>query len=172
MSRTAAAARAASSDFVLSRELDAPLERVWRAFTDAEHMKQWFSPKGFIVKSAKMEFRPGGKYHYCLVAPDGREMWGKAVYREIAEPERLVWVNSFSDPQGGISRHPMAPDWPLEMLTTVAFSERGGKTAVSVRWAPINPTDAGRRAFDGGHDSMRQGWGGTFDQLAAYLAKG
>jgi uncharacterized protein YndB with AHSA1/START domain len=169
---TAAAADAPLREFVIARTFDAPRERVWRAFTEVERMKQWFGPKGFTTKVAKMDFRPGGMYHYCLVSPDGKEMWGKAVYREIAAPERLVWVNSFSDPEGGITRHPMAPTWPRVMLTTITFAEQGGRTTVTVHWLPIDPTPEERRTFDAGHDSMRQGWGGTFEQLEAYLAKG
>lgn len=163
--------QASVDEFVISRTFDAQRDTVWKVFTESEHMKGWFSPKGFAVKSAKMDFRPGGIYHYCLRSPDGKEMWGKAAYREIAAPERLVWVNSFSDEHGGLSRHPMAPTWPLEMLTTVMFDEAGGRTNVTVRWLPLNPTEEERRTFDGGHDSMRQGWTGTFDQLAEYLAK-
>ncbi len=68
-------------------------------------------------------------------------MWAKFVYREIAAPERLVWVHSFSDEAGGLTRHPMSPTWPLEMLTTVTFEEAGpGKTKVTLRWSPLNAT--------------------------------
>jgi uncharacterized protein YndB with AHSA1/START domain len=158
-------------EFLISRTFDAPREKVWKAFAEFERMKQWFSPKGFAVKTAKMDFRPGGTYHYCLRSADGTEMWGRAVYREITAPERLVWVNSFSDKHGGLGRHPMAPTWPLEMLTTVNLAEQGGKTTVTVRWQPLNPSEEERATFDAGHGSMKQGWTGTFDQLEEYLAK-
>jgi uncharacterized protein YndB with AHSA1/START domain len=98
-------------------------------------------------------------------------MRGKFVYREIVAPERLVFVNSFSDERGGVTRHPFSPAWPLEMLSTITFSERDGKTTVTVQWIPLNPTEEERATFDGAHDGMKQGWSGTFDQLAAYLAK-
>jgi uncharacterized protein YndB with AHSA1/START domain len=162
---------AEKSEFVISRTFHAPRDKVWRAWSEPDRMRQWFSPKGITAKAAKMDFRPGGTYHYCLVTPDGREMWGKAAYREIAAPERLVWINSFSDEHGGVTRHPMAPTWPLEMFTTVTFTETGGGTQVTVRWEPLNPTDEERRTFDAGHQSMQQGWTGTFDQLEEYLAR-
>jgi uncharacterized protein YndB with AHSA1/START domain len=158
-------------EFVISRSFDAPRALVWQALTEVERMRQWFTPKGFTARVANMDLRPGGLYHYCLRAPDGRDMWGKAVYREITAPERLVWVNSFSDEHGGITRHPMSPSWPLEMLTTLTLVEQGGKTKLTVRWVPINPSEEERRTFDTGHDSMNQGWTGTLGQLAAYLAK-
>lgn len=84
-------------EFVIFRTFDAPRELVWKACTEPELMKQWFSPKGFTVRVAKMDFRPGGIYHYCQKSADGLEMWGKVVYREIVAPEKLVYINSFSD---------------------------------------------------------------------------
>jgi uncharacterized protein YndB with AHSA1/START domain len=84
----------------------------------------------------------------------------------------MVMVTSFSDEAGGITRHPMAPTWPLEMLSTFIFEdEPGGKTKVTIRWSPHNATEEEQKTFDAGRDSMQQGWGGTLDQLAAYLAK-
>jgi uncharacterized protein YndB with AHSA1/START domain len=110
-------------------------------------------------------------FHYCLKTPDGKPMWGKFVYREIVAPERIVLVNSFSDEAGGITRHPMSPTWPLEMLSTFTLTERDSKTTVTVEWVPLNPTDEERKTFDGAQEGMKQGWSGTFDQLAGYLAK-
>lgn len=159
------------SEFVISRTLDAPRDVVFNAFTDPERMKHWWGPKGFTVTASKMDLRPGGTYHYGLRPPDGSTMWGKFVYREIAAPERLVFVNSFSDEKGGVTRHPLHQSWPLQMLSTFLFTEQNGRTTFTVRWAPLDPTETERATFDGGHDSMKQGWTGTMDQLEAYLAK-
>jgi uncharacterized protein YndB with AHSA1/START domain len=158
-------------DFVISRVFDAPLDLVWKAFTDPSHMKNWWGPKGFTVRFAKMDFRPGGSYHYCMRSPDGQDMWGKFVYREIIAPQRIVFLNSFSDEKGGLTRHPMSPTWPLEMLSTFTFTEQTGKTTLTIRWSPFNATDAERKTFDDGRNGMNQGWGGTLDQLEAYLAE-
>jgi len=160
-----------AKDFVISRIFDAPRELLWECFTEPERMRQWWGPKGCSVVAAKMDRRPGGTYHYSMRVPNGQVMWGKFVYREIKAPERLVWVNSFSDEAGGITRHPLSATWPLEMLTTVTFeNEPGGKTKVTIRWSPLNASDEERATFDAGHASMQQGWSGTFEQLAAYLA--
>jgi uncharacterized protein YndB with AHSA1/START domain len=164
-------AQAKSPDFVISRTFDAPRELVWKAFTEPERMKEWWGPKGFTVVASKMDLRPNGTYHYGMRSPDGKMMWGKLAFREIVPPERIVFVNSFSDEAGGVTRHPMAPTWPLEMLSTIQFAEQDGKTTMALRWSPLNPTDQERATFDSGHDSMRMGWAGTMDQLAAYLAK-
>jgi len=136
-------------------------------------MKHWWGPKGFTVVKSDMDLRVGGIYHYCLQAPDGSPMWGKFVYREIAPPERVVLISSFSDERGGTTRHPMTPTWPLEMISTMLFEETGkAKTKFTVKWSPHNASEEERATFAAGHASMNQGWSGTFEQLAAYLARG
>ncbi len=160
-----------SREFVISRTFNAPRDRVWTACTNVDHMEQWFSPKGFRTRVATMDLRPGGMYHYCLASPEGQEIWGKFVYREIDPPNRIVFVNSFSDADGGITRHPMSPGWPLQMLSTFTFQDDDEKTTFTVNWSPIDPSAEERKTFDEGHESMTQGWTGTLDQLEEYLAK-
>jgi uncharacterized protein YndB with AHSA1/START domain len=98
-------------------------------------------------------------------------MWGRFVYREIVAPERIVFINSFSDEDGNITRAPFSSTWPLEVLNTLTLSEHEGKTTLTLRGGPINATEEERKTFEAGFDSMRQGFTGTFDQLADYLAK-
>ena len=156
--------------FEISRVFDAPRERVWQAWTEPEHMKKWWGPKGFTVTHLKMDLRPGGMTHYCLRGPDGGEMWGRAVYREVRKPERLVWVNSFSDPKGGLTRHPGHESWPLEMLTTATLEAQGQRTRLTIQWLPLEgSSDVERKTFDEGRKSMNQGWSGTFEQLEGFL---
>jgi uncharacterized protein YndB with AHSA1/START domain len=158
-------------EFVITRVFDAPRDLVWKAFTEPQRMKEWWGPKGVTITKSEMDLRPGGSYHYAMRTPDGNTMWGKFVYREITPPSRMVFVNSFSDEAGGVTRHPMAPTWPLEMLSTFSFEEEDGKTRFTVRWSPLNASAEERATFAAGHASMQQGWGGTLDKLAAYLAK-
>jgi len=161
-----------TEDFVISRVLDAPRELVWKCFTDPKHMNQWWGPKGATVTVSKMALRPGGTFHYRMETVDGTEIWGKMLYREITPRDRIVFINSFSDEAGGTTHHPMAPTWPLEMLTTFTFEDQpGGKTRFTVRWSPHNATDEEIKTFDAGRDSMRQGWGGTLDKLEEYVKK-
>jgi uncharacterized protein YndB with AHSA1/START domain len=157
--------------FEITRVFDAPRDRVWKAWTEAERLKHWFGPKGFKTHTCKVDLRPGGVFHYGMKAPDGADVWGKFVYREIQAPKRLVFIVSFSDPKGGVTRHPGSPGWPLEMLSTVTFEEQGGKTKVTVQWLPHNATEAERKTFEEGRDGMKQGWTGTFEQFADYLKK-
>jgi uncharacterized protein YndB with AHSA1/START domain len=161
----------ASEEFVISREFDAPRNLVFAAWTEPERMAQWWGPKGFTVTFAKLDLRPGGMFHYGMRGPDGSEMWGKMVYREITPPERLVVIVSFSDENGGTTRHPMAPAWPLEMLNTITFAGRGDKTTITLRSSAWNATEEERATFKAGHASMQGGFTGTFNQLVEYLAK-
>jgi len=161
----------ASGPFIISRTFDVPSYRVWRAWTDRDRLMHWFGPKGFKMTHARVDFRPGGSFHYCLQGPDGKAMWGKFVYRESVPLQRMVLLNSFSDPGGGTTVHPINPTWPREMLSTTTLTEENGKTTVTVCWEPFNATAEERMTFDSNHETMKMGWGGTFDQLADYLSK-
>jgi uncharacterized protein YndB with AHSA1/START domain len=110
-------------------------------------------------------------FHYQLRSPNGQEMWGRFVYREIVKPERMVYVASFSDAKCGITRHFLSPEWPAEMLNTAIFTEQGGKTELTLHSVAINATAHERKIFEDGFKSMEGGYTGTLDQLAAYLAK-
>lgn len=162
---------AAVRTFIISRTFDAPRERLWKAWSERARLMEWFGPKGFKMPAAKLDFRPGGSFHYCLAAPNGHEMWGKFVYREIVALEKIVLVSSFSDEAGGTTRHPMSATWPLETVSTFTLTEENGRTTTTIEWIPHNATDEEIATFNGAHDGMKQGWTGTFDQLAAYLAK-
>lgn len=163
------------SPFVISRVYDAPRDRVWKAWTEEERLKQWWSPPGFTTHTCKVDLRPGGVFHYGMTAPDGTQVWGRFIYREIVAPEKLVFIVSFSDPNGGVTRHPWSANWPLETLSTVTFEEMGEKpgkrTKVTVQWVPHDATELERKTFDEGRDSMKQGWGGTLEQLSGHLGK-
>jgi uncharacterized protein YndB with AHSA1/START domain len=161
--------------FSISRVFEAPRALVWKAWSEAERLAQWWGPKGMAVTVHTLEFRPGGVFHYALHGPDGRPaMWGRFVYREIAAPERIVFVSSFSDEKGGIARAPfpkIGETWPLQVLNRLLLTEENGRTTVSLTGGPIDATEAERRTYEGMFDSMRHGFGGTFDQLAEHLAR-
>jgi uncharacterized protein YndB with AHSA1/START domain len=155
---------------VITWVFDAPRGLVWKAWTEPERLARWWGPKGFTMLKAMLDLRPGGLFHYGMRSPDGQEMWGKFVYREIAAPERMVFVNSFSDEKGGTTRAPFAATWPLDVLNTLTLAESGGKTTLTLRGAPLNATDEERATFAAAGKSMEQGFAGTFEQLDTYLA--
>lgn len=160
-------------ELVITREFRAPRELVFQLWTEPEHLKQWWGPTGFDLGVSQLDLRPGGIFHYSMKSPDGFEMWAKFVYREIEAPERIVYVNSFSDPEGNTIRAPFEghETWPLETLYTLTLSESDGITTVTLRGEPIHATEEERRTYAAGFDSMKQGFSGTFDQLADYLAR-
>lgn len=166
----ATAASSAPETFVISRNFKAPRQLVWEVFTKPEHLKNWWGPKGMLPATANMDLRVGGMFHYDLRSPNGQRVWGRWIFREIKAPERIVSVSSFSDEHGGISRHSMAPEWPLETLSTMTFEETKGGTLLTITWVPINATAREREIFLAGRDSMTGGWGGTLDKLEDYLA--
>ena len=161
-----------SNDFVVSRDFDASRETLWACLTEPERMRQWWGPKCCKVVAANMDLRPGGSYHYGLQMPNGDVMWGKFLYREIVAPERLEFINFFSDETGGITRHPLVPTWPLQMLSTFSLDETGGKTRFTVRWRPQDASEEERSTFNSPEMrvGMTNGWSGTMDQLESYLA--
>jgi uncharacterized protein YndB with AHSA1/START domain len=158
-------------EFVISRVFDAPRDLVWKAWTEPDRLLKWWGPRNFEILSADVDLRIGGIFHYHLRSPDGLEIWGKFVYRVISPPEKLVYINSFSDPHGGTTRAPFFDGkWPLEILSTVTLAAEGNKTRVTVNWLPYSATEIERKTFQDGAGSMQQGWGGTLDNLTDYLA--
>lgn len=157
--------------FEISRTVDAPIQQVWRAYTEQEPLMAWFGPQGFSMPHSRYDFRPGGEFHYCLRTPTGFEMWGKWTFVEIDAPAKLSMVVSFSDAKGGLTRHPMSAAWPLQTFSTTTFTEVDGKTHINIQWEPYQSNEDEVVAFKAGHASMAQGCNGTFEQLEAYLAQ-
>jgi uncharacterized protein YndB with AHSA1/START domain len=163
---TSAAARSAERELVITRVIDAPRTLVFKAWTEPEHLVRWWGPKGFTTPYCQMDVRPGGRFHHCMRSPEGREFWGRGVYREIVPPERIVFATSFADAAGnavGPERYGMNPDWPFETLITVTFAEHHGKTKLTVRQSVSVALAQSIGAV--------QGWNETLDRLVAELAQ-
>ncbi|HKQ78766.1 MAG TPA: SRPBCC domain-containing protein [Blastocatellia bacterium] len=171
MNKTDSTGERSEGEFVISRVFDAPRDLVFKAWTEKERLTHWWGPKGFTMRSCKLDLRPGGVFHYGMRAPNGAEMWGKWVFREVLAPERLVFVSSFSDEEGNTVRAPFSFDWPLAVLSTVTFTEHEGKTTITMRALPLNAMETERQSFESMFESMKNGWTGTMDQLTDYLTK-
>lgn len=158
--------------FSISRDLNAPRALVFAVQTEPKHLAKWWSPEGFKTIHAAMDFRAGGTYHYGLEGPNGVQMWGLQKFLEIVPNEKIVLIQSFSNQDGDLTRHPLSPDWPLELLSTTTFEEISrAKTRITISWRPHNSDEAGNRAFDAGRASMTGGFGGVFTKLEAYLSE-
>lgn len=158
-------------EFIISRVYDAPRALVFSCFTEARHMSQWWGPKGITIVNASLDFRPGGLFHYGMKWADGSIMWGRFIFREIVVPERIIFVNSFSDEMAGLTRAPFFDGkWPLETLTTFLFDVMdGGGTRFTVKSTPLNATAEELAVFDANRPSMTGGWTGTLEKLGDYL---
>ena len=144
--------KTAPFEFVIKRTFNAPLERVWKAWTDPNQPSQMVGPQGFRHRLGQdRELKPGGMFHYQLRSPHGQEMWGKFVYREIVPQERLVYVISFSDPEGGLGRHPLSTRLAADHALYGHFWRDGhGKTTVTVKWVAYEATEKESETFEKG----------------------
>jgi uncharacterized protein YndB with AHSA1/START domain len=155
--------------FKISRTFEAPLALVWEVYSTQEHLAKWWGPKGFEWVSGRLDFRPGGIFHYGMRSPAGDMMWGKFAYREIVPMRKLVFTSSFSDEAAGTTRAPFAANFPLEVLNTIRFSEKAGKTTLDMTGTPFDAGDAEKAFFESMFPSMNQGFTGTLNQLEDYL---
>ena len=127
---------ALQNDIVINRVFDLPINKVWRAWTEAEEFKKWWGPKDFTCPSSKMEAKVGGKYLNCMRGPDGKEYWSTGEVKELIPERKLVVTDSFSDEKGNIisaADMGMTGNWPKELLITVYFEEADGATKLKLR---------------------------------------
>jgi uncharacterized protein YndB with AHSA1/START domain len=157
-----------SKPFTLTHTFDAPRKLVWEAMTDAGHLKHWFGPTGEL-SYASVDLRKGGVFLYSIAAPGGAVMHAKRTFTEIAPPEKFVSIASYCDDAQNITRHPMSPTWPLEMLIATTLTEEDGKTHMLLDWRAHNATPEEQATFDASHGMLTQGWTRAFDNLDAHL---
>jgi uncharacterized protein YndB with AHSA1/START domain len=153
----------------ITRVFDAARETVFKAWTEPERLKQWWGPKDFTWVSCQLDLYPGGVLHYCMRSPDGIAMWGRIVYLEIRPPDQLIFINSFSDEDGYPVKHPLMPDWPLEILNTLTLLEDSESTILHLCCIPHSATAKECRSFEAGRGSLRKGFASTWKQLENYL---
>jgi uncharacterized protein YndB with AHSA1/START domain len=151
--RSSAATESADRVLEIERIFDAPRSLVFKAWTEPEHLVHWYGPRGFTLRSCKLDLRPGGSWRSCMLSLEGREYWVKGVYREIVEPERLVFTYAHENQDGTVVH---------ETLVTVTFAEQRGKTKLTLRQAIFESVKE--------RDSHRGGWNSSLDRLVEYLA--
>jgi len=155
--------------FEISRHFKAPRDKMWEAWSRPEQIQQWFGPKGWNNGLIAFDFQPGGEWRGRMETADGSVMFSKFVFREIDPPSRLTWIHGFADEEGNRIRAPFAPQFPLELLTSVRFADEDGGTRVDLSWEPIDASEEDQAFFAGMMESMTGGWTGTFDQLDEFM---
>jgi uncharacterized protein YndB with AHSA1/START domain len=151
-------------ELIVTRTFNAPVALVWKAFTDPEHLARWWGPKDFTAPSITLDFRVGGKYIYCMRAPDGQEFWSAGTFKEIIPLKKIVYTDSFSDDKGNVvpaTHYGMGGDIPLEMQITQLFEESNGKTKLTLIHAGL--------PFGEMKEMTSAGWNESLDKLAATL---
>ena len=163
MSENQQTLKAKSNDLVITRLFDAPLARVWHAWTDPELMTHWWGPKTFTAPVCQIDLRVGGRILCCMRSPEGQDFWSTGVYREVTPMQRLVCTDSFADAEGNVvpATYYGMEEMPLELLITVTFEEQAGQVRMTLRHAGFPPGEMAGQA--------RQGWDESFDKLASIL---
>lgn len=158
--------------FVINRSFDAPIDVMFEAWTNPEHLSKWLPPTGFDMKFIHADIRAGGKSFFVMSNASGLKMYARAEYREVRKPDLLVYAQQFCDENENVSRHPFAPTWPATMLTAVQFiSEDAAHTRVTVTTEVIGDATAEEMAtFIEGRSGMMIGWTGSFDKLEEHLS--
>lgn len=133
-------------DLVVTRVFDAPVERVWKAWTDPERVMQWWGPNGFTSPSAEMDFREGGTSLVCMLAPQklgGQDMYSTWSYRKIVPMQSIEYIHNLADRNGNKAdpvKMGMPPDFPQDQRNLVTFKAAGGNrtemTVTEYDWTP------------------------------------
>ena len=156
-------------DLVLERTLDAPIDLVWKAYTDPEHLKQWFAPKPYQITECELDLRPGGAFRIRMTGPDGFDTGhGNAgCVLEVVEGKKLSWTSA------------LGPDYrPAEMaaegcesfpMTAIVTFEDAGNGQTAYKAVALHANEADKQK----HEQMgfQDGWGTTAGQLEEF-AKG
>jgi uncharacterized protein YndB with AHSA1/START domain len=110
----------------ITRILQAPVEWIWKAWSDSEIIKQWWGPTGYTSKYAETDFRIGGKYLFDMESPDGEVIWNTGLYEEIIPHQKIVYTTHFSDEDGNIILGKdigMPGHWPTKLYVTIEFEK-------------------------------------------------
>jgi uncharacterized protein YndB with AHSA1/START domain len=150
-------------DLVLERVIDVPIDLVWRAWTEPEHLKQWFTPVPWVVDECDIDLRPGGIFRVVQHGPGEGPMTNVCTYLEVVPGERLVWTDAL----GPGYRPAKAPFLgPVGHYTAVLTLEAlGEKTRYTARVMHSNPEGRDKHQEFG----FSEGWGTSLDQMVQYV---
>lgn len=154
-------------DLVLERIVDVPRELVWRAWTEPEQLKKWFTPAPWQTVDCEIDLRPGGIFRTVMRSPEGQDFDGGAgCYLEVVENEKLVWTSALGPgfrPAPSSASCPGEDDMPFTAVILLEPHGDGTKyTAIA-----IHRDEDGRDRHEtmGFHD----GWNAALDQLVALV---
>ncbi len=146
-------------ELTITRIFDAPRELVFKAWTDPKLLQQWWGPNMFTNPVCELDPRPGGRINVVMRGPDGMDNPMGGVFREVVEPERLVFTSTAFEDEAGHAK--------MENLNTVTFTDLGGKTQMTLHVVVLHADEDMVFALSG----MEQGWNESLDHLASLLVK-
>ena len=144
---------------VIERTFEAPVDLVWKMWTQPDHFQKWYGPQGFTVPVAELDVQVGGRRLVCMASPDGSmKMCTTGEHLEVSPTHRLVYTESMADEQGNVvSMGENQP--PMTTEVTVVLDDLGGSTKMVLTHAGVPADSPGA-----------SGWNQAFDKLAAVLA--
>lgn len=145
----------AEHELVITRIINAPRERVFKAWTDPNYITQWWGPHGYTTPLCEMDVRPGGVFRMHIRSPEGEIYPIKGFYREVVAPERLVYSDDWDE-----GFRPSA-----ESNVAVTFTEQDGKTLLTIR--PIFGSIEERDAMQ--QQGLIEGWTEGLQRLELHL---
>ena len=149
----------ADRELVLTRLINAPREKVYRAWTDPALLKQWFAPKPYTTPVVEIDVRPGGSAYFVMRGPDGKDLPNRGVYLEVVPNEKLVSTDAYVKA--------WEPSEKPFMTLILTFEDEGGKTRYTARvrhWTVADREAHEKMGFHGG-------WSLCTDQLEALVTK-
>jgi uncharacterized protein YndB with AHSA1/START domain len=155
------------NELIITRVFIAPIRMVFEAWTNPEHLKKWWAPKGTTTTYCTVDLRVGGLFRYCMTSEAGKAIWGGGVYQEIDVPNKIVYTDRFTDKDG----NPVPPSYyGLESTTIeesqveVTFEQENGSTKVTLKYSRM--VEIGKE-----REMARQGWNDMLDSLTDHLTK-
>ncbi|WP_411029631.1 SRPBCC family protein [Spongiimicrobium sp. 3-5] len=136
----------------LKRTFNAPISLVWEAWTQPQHIAQWWGPKGMETRVIEHNFEVGGQWKYAMTMPDGKEFIAEGVYSEIVALEKIISSADFK---------PMTEGVEIQAL----FQEDGDKTHFTFNCVHATEEYCKQQEQMGFYN----GWGSVFERLAAHL---
>jgi uncharacterized protein YndB with AHSA1/START domain len=151
-------------ELAFTRVFDAPRELVFKVWTDPKHVAQWWGPHGFTNPRCELDVRPGGAMRIDMRGPDGRLHLITGTYQEVVAPERIVFTERIEFTGSALDE---AGNPLFELLNTVTFTERGGKTTLTVHTRVVQANAQAAQFVQG----MEAGWIQTLERLETCVAQ-
>ena len=117
---------AGKKQMTVTREFNAPVDQVWKAWTDSNLLDKWWAPKPWKAKTKSMDFRPGGSWLYAMAGPEGEQHWARMDYESITTQKSYAAQDSFCDENGVKNEDLPGMHWDTQ------FASTGSGTKVTV----------------------------------------